>query len=109
MSDILKPGTGGKRFKKQATQAQLMEQRLEDLETNIGQFARAVGNDMQRFQALIMAFMKEMGRVAIYDCPECKEEGIWVPILPSLDIEPDCPSCGAELTDDDLASEDEEE
>ena len=109
MSDILRPGTGGKRFNKQATKNQLMEQRLEDLETNIGQFARAVGNDMQRFQALIMAFMKEMGCVAIYDCPECKETGIWVPVLSSLDIEPDCPSCGAELGEDDLASDEEEE
>ena len=109
MSDILMPGKGGKRIKRNATKAQLMESRVEDLENNIGQFARAVGNDMQRFQALIMALMSDLGRVSIYNCPSCKEEGIWVPRLDSLDIEPDCPSCGADLTDADLVQKEEEE
>tara|TARA_Y100001938_G_scaffold135338_1_gene196875 strand:- start:452 stop:778 length:327 start_codon:yes stop_codon:yes gene_type:complete len=108
MSDILMPGQGGKRIKRNATKNQLIEQRLEDLENNVGQFARAVGNDLQRFQALIMALMKDLGRVEIYNCSECEEKGIWFPVLSSLEVEPDCPSCGTVLTEDDLASDEEE-
>ena len=108
MSDILMPGQGGKRMKKKMTAAQL-ESRVDELEMNIGQFARAVGGDLQRFQALIMALMKDLDRVSIYNCPSCKEEGIWVPRLNTLDFEPDCPGCGHILTDDDLSSGDEEE
>ena len=108
MSDILMPGQGGKRMKKKMTAGQ-MGQRIDDLEMSIGQFARAGGNDLQRFQALIMALMRDLDRVSIYNCPSCKEEGIWVPHLKTLEIEPDCPSCGHVLTDDDLSDSDEEE
>ena len=107
MSDILMPGQGGKRSKRKTTTNEVHGKVLE-LEQNMGQFARAVGNDLQRMQAMLMALLRDLGRITIYDCPKCKEKGIWVPVLDTIDITPDCPGCGEVLKEEDIASDEEE-
>ena len=104
MSDILMPGQGGRRSKRKMTTNEVHNE-LVNLQSHVGQFARAVGNDFQQFQALFMALLDELGMVKQYDCKKCNQKDILIPNLKNLDILPDCPTCGEDLTEQD----DEEE
>lgn len=99
MSDILMPGQGGKRSKRKMTTNEVHNE-LVNLQSHVGQFARAVGNDFQQFQTLVMALLDELGMVVEYDCDKCNQKEIMIPKLKSLDIVPQCPTCGELLEED---------
>jgi len=111
MSDILMPGKGGRRTKRKMTVNEVHNEVLE-LAGHMSQFARAVGGDFQRFQGLLMALMKDLDKVKVYDCEACGEKDVWVPVLESIPTESICPSCekpldGAKQTSLDEFSEEE--
>ena len=93
MSDILMPGQGGKRSKRKMTTNEVHNELL-NLQGHVGQFARAVGNDFQQFQTLVMALLDELGMVEEYECGECNQKEIMIPKLKTLEITPQCPACG---------------
>jgi len=99
MSDILMPGQGGKRNRRKMT-ANEVHNELVNLQEHIGQFARAVGNDFQQFQALFMALLHELELTEEFDCAKCNQKEILIPKLKNLDILPDCPTCGASLVEE---------
>ena len=98
MSDILMPGRGGKRNRRKMT-ANEVHNELVEVQTNLGQFARAVGNDFQQFQALFMALLDQLGLTQEYECGKCNQKEIIVPKLDALEIIPSCPACGEDLED----------
>jgi hypothetical protein len=104
MSDILMPGQGGKRNRRKMT-ANEVHNELVEVQTNLGQFARAVGNDFQQFQALFMALLDQLGLTEEYECKKCDQKEIMIPKLDALDIIPACPLCGEDLVDDETEEE----
>tara|TARA_R100000808_G_C2051391_1_gene86801 strand:- start:176 stop:490 length:315 start_codon:yes stop_codon:yes gene_type:complete len=99
MSDILMPGQGGKRHKRKMT-ANEVHNELVNLQNHVGQFARAVGNDFQQFQTLVMALLDELGMVEEYECGKCNQKEIMIPKMKRLEIVPQCPTCGEILVDE---------